>query len=108
MTIHDFLTFLRPTLSLEVCTTRQLAMLGLLAEAAEPMDFGAVAKNLQLSKPALSRGLDTLERNGFVGRTREVEACREDRRRLFVVITKSGRDFLEKMGVSVAASMRAA
>ena len=95
-----FLAFLRPTLHLSVSSTRQLAVLALPAEAKKPVDFGAVARNLKISKPALSRHLDSLERNKFSERSYTGVAYEEDRRKVFAGITQNGREFLERMGVS--------
>ena len=100
MTPTEFLVFLRPTLHLSVCNTRQLAILALLAEAEKPIDFGAGALNLQISKPAMTRNVTSLADENFVERiyTREVRG--PDRRKVFIGINREGREFLERMGIS--------
>ena len=99
MNASAFLVFLRPTLHLSVCSTRQLAILALLAEASAPMDFGAAAMNLQISKPAMSRNCDSLQCQKFIDRLYSKAVRGPDRRRVFLGITDSGRQFLERMGV---------
>jgi DNA-binding MarR family transcriptional regulator len=96
----EFLAFLRPTLHLSVCSTRQLAILALLAEAQKPIDFGAGALNLQISKPAMTRNLDTLQEDHlFVERLYSKAVRGPDRRRVFLGITDKGTEFLERMGI---------
>jgi DNA-binding MarR family transcriptional regulator len=99
MTPKEFIAFLAPALR-KVRTTRQLAMLGALAESRETIDFAVVAACLKLSKPALSRGLDRLEAAGLIARVRQNRASLDGGRRLLVAITKDGRELLAKMGVS--------
>jgi len=100
MTPTEFLSFLRPTLHLSVCTTRQLGILALLAEAEKPIDFGIAARNLQISKPSMSRNMDSLEHQGFASRIYNKYARGPDRRRISVGITGDGQEFLAAMGVS--------
>jgi DNA-binding MarR family transcriptional regulator len=99
MTPSDFLAFLRPTLHLNVCTTRQLAILALLAEAGEPMDFKAAALNLGISKPALTRNMDTLQRQNTAFRTYMDRASGGDCRKVSIEIVDEGWKFLDRIGV---------
>ena len=106
MTPTEFLTFLRPTLHLSVCSTRQLAVLVLLVEAEKPIDFASVARNLKISKPSLSRHTDMLERRGFVERSwpraskRDEDQAEIDNRKVFLNSTPDGLSFLVSMGVA--------
>lgn len=60
------------------------------------MDFGAMAIDLQLSKPAMTRSVDALLKLKMVERRRNPE----DRRKVFVGITTGGWQLLRNMGVS--------
>ena len=60
------------------------------------MDFGAMAIDLQLSKPAMTRSVDALLKLKMVERWRNPE----DSRKVFVGITTGGWQLLRNMGVS--------
>jgi len=101
MNATELLAVLRPTLPMRMLTTRQLAILALAAEARQPIDFAVGALNLQISKPAMSRNIDSLQDLKLVARTfpnREDEDG--DWRRVFVGITPEGWKLLNAMGVT--------
>jgi DNA-binding MarR family transcriptional regulator len=100
MTPTELLIILRPTLHVSLLTTRMLAVLTLCAEAAKPINFAAVAQNLKLAKPALSRCLDTLSERNLVERIWNYgEEDVPDARKTFVQITPEGITFLAGIGV---------
>jgi DNA-binding MarR family transcriptional regulator len=74
---------------------RHLAVLLLLAEAPDRMDFTAAAYDLRLPKSAMTRSCDALDELGLVDR----EYSQDDARKIFLGITEQGREFVESMGV---------
>jgi DNA-binding MarR family transcriptional regulator len=101
MTSEDFLNIMRPTFDLGMFTNRQMGLLSLCATLDEPIQVTHAAQQLQISKPALSRGIDRLSRAGLVKRKRNRdEGDGEDLRKTFIHITPEGRKLLAKMGVA--------
>lgn len=103
MNPSDFLTLMRMTIPHGVFTNRQLALLGLCAEAGDFLDFTSTAYNLRVSKPALSRGIDALEYKGFLQRQKKafsVDGKKLDFRKTFIAITPQGTAFLQSLGVA--------
>lgn len=93
MNVAALLTAIRPTLRSEFFSTRQLAVLMILFTERNGMDFSAVAGNLDVSKPSISRSLDTLGILKFAKR----ERCPKDARRVIVRLTSDGRKFVRSM-----------
>lgn len=91
------LTAIRPTLCSEFFSTRQLAVLMILFTERSGMDFSAIAANLDVSKPSISRSLDTLGILKFTKRERRPK----DARRVVVSLTADGRKFVKSMLMAV-------
>lgn len=69
---------------------RQLATMYTLAQAPAPRDFGAVADELRLSRPVLTRIVDRLERDKLIQRVDDPD----DRRRVKLKLTGAGRSIV--------------
>lgn len=72
-------------------TNRQMALLMLVYLSPGPHTVRGLAKVLGVSKPVVTRALNTLGGLGYLRRERD----QDDRRNIFVVRTKEGADFLE-------------
>jgi DNA-binding MarR family transcriptional regulator len=72
-------------------TNRQMALMLLVYLTNGPHTVRGLAQALGVSKPVITRALNTLGSLGYLRRVRD-EA---DRRNVFVVKTKAGQDFLE-------------
>lgn len=89
-------------------TNRQMALLMLVYLTPGPHTVRGLAKVLGVSKPVVTRALNTLGGLGYLRRERD----QDDRRNIFVVRTKDGAEFLEgfkrnlRAGDSAAAANR--
>jgi DNA-binding MarR family transcriptional regulator len=72
-------------------TNRQMALLMLVYLTPGPHTVRGLAKVLGVSKPVVTRALNTLGALGYLRRERD----QDDRRNVFVVRTTSGAEFLE-------------
>ena len=72
-------------------TNRQMALLLLVYLTPGPHTVRGLARMLGVSKPVVTRALNTLGGLGYLRRERD----QDDRRNVFVVRTSSGADFLE-------------
>ncbi len=72
-------------------TNRQMALLMLVYLTPGPHTVRGLAKVLGVSKPVVTRALNTLGGLGYLRRERD----QDDRRNIFVVRTSNGTDFLE-------------
>ncbi len=72
-------------------TNRQMALLMLVYLSPGPHTVRGLAKILGVSKPVVTRALNTLGGRGYLRRERD----QDDRRNVFVVRTNDGTDFLE-------------
>ena len=72
-------------------TNRQMALLMLVYLTPGPHTVRGLAKVLGVSKPVVTRALNTLGALGYPRRERD----QDDRRNIFVVRTSSGAEFLE-------------
>ena len=72
-------------------TNRQMALLLLVYLTPGPHTVRGLARLLGVSKPVVTRALNTLGALGYLRRERD----QDDRRNVFVVRTNSGADFLE-------------
>jgi DNA-binding MarR family transcriptional regulator len=75
-------------------TNRQMALLLAVYLAPGPHTVRGLAHLLGVSKPVITRALNTLGSLGYLRRERD----ETDRRNIFVVQTDSGADFLERFG----------
>ena len=75
-------------------TNRQMALLMLVYETNGPHTVRGLAQRLGVSKPVVTRALNTLAALGYLRRERD-EA---DGRNIFVARTRLGADFLEGFG----------
>jgi DNA-binding MarR family transcriptional regulator len=75
-------------------TNRQMALLLLVYLTSGPHTVRGLAQSLGVSKPVVTRALNTLGALGYLRRERD-EA---DRRNIFISPTKLGADFLETFG----------
>ncbi len=78
-------------------TSRQFAVLLAIFMRPGPHAVRELAKHLDLPKPAVTRALDTLERQGFIRRKRD----RDDKRDVSVHRTVKGAMFLYDYGENV-------
>ena len=89
-------------------TNRQMALLMLVYLTPGPHTVRGLAKVLDVSKPVVTRALNTLGGLGYLRRERD----QDDRRNIFVVHTKNGAEFLEgfkrnlRAGVDAEAGQR--
>ena len=72
-------------------TNRQMALLMLIYLTPGPHTVRGIAATLGVSKPVVTRALNTLGSLGYLRRERD----QDDRRNVFVVRTTNGADFLE-------------
>ena len=72
-------------------TNRQMALLMLVYLTPGPHTVRGLARMLGVSKPVVTRALNTLGALGYLRRERD----QDDRRNVFVVRTNDGADFLE-------------
>lgn len=72
-------------------TNRQMALLMLVYLTPGPHTVRGLARILGVSKPVVTRALNTLGSLGYLRRERD----QDDRRNVFVVRTSNGTDFLE-------------
>ncbi|MEQ7872401.1 MarR family winged helix-turn-helix transcriptional regulator [Sphingomonas sp. ASV193] len=72
-------------------TNRQMALLMLVYETPGPHTVRGLAATLGVSKPVVTRALNTLGALGYLRRERD----QDDRRNVFVVRTSDGAKFLE-------------
>ena len=72
-------------------TNRQMALLMLVYLTPGPHTVRGLASNLGVSKPVVTRALNTLGSLGYLRRQRD----QDDRRNIFVVRTEDGTEFLE-------------
>jgi DNA-binding MarR family transcriptional regulator len=72
-------------------TNRQMALLMLVYLTPGPHTVRGLAKTLGVSKPVVTRALNTLGALGYLRRERD----QDDRRNVFVVRTNDGAEFLE-------------
>jgi len=72
-------------------TNRQMALLMVVYLTPGPHTVRGLAKTLGVSKPVVTRALNTLGALGYLRRERD----QDDRRNVFVVRTSNGADFLE-------------
>ena len=72
-------------------TNRQMALLMLVYLTPGPHTVRGIATALGVSKPVVTRALNTLGSLGYLRRERD----QDDRRNIFVVRTKDGTQFLE-------------
>ncbi|MEO6433229.1 MAG: MarR family winged helix-turn-helix transcriptional regulator [Sphingomicrobium sp.] len=85
-------------------TNRQMALLMLVYLTPGPHTVRGLARSLSVSKPVVTRALNTLGALGYLRRERDLD----DRRNVFVVRTSSGTDFLEQFRRNVAGASAAA
>ena len=79
-------------------TNRQMALLMLVYLTPGPHTVRGLARTLGVSKPVVTRALNTLGALGYLRRERD----QDDRRNVFVVRTTSGAEFLEQFKRNVA------
>ena len=72
-------------------TNRQMALLMLVYLTPGPHTVRGLARQLGVSKPVVTRALNTLGALGYLRRERD----QDDRRNVFVVRTSNGAEFLE-------------
>ncbi|QDP20483.1 MarR family winged helix-turn-helix transcriptional regulator [Sphingomonas xanthus] len=72
-------------------TNRQMALLMLVYQTPGPHTVRGLARQLGVSKPVVTRALNTLGALGYLRRERD----QDDRRNVFVVRTNDGAEFLE-------------
>ena len=72
-------------------TNRQMALMLLVYLTPGPHTVRGLAERLGVSKPVITRALNTLGALGYLRRERD----QDDRRNVFVVRTTNGADFLE-------------
>lgn len=85
-------------------TQRQLAVLLHLGTTEGPHTVRGLATALRLSKPAITRAIDTLATANLVAR----QPDRRDRRSVLVALTRTGRTALRELAVSLAAPLESA
>ena len=83
-------------------TARQFSLLLQVYLTSPPHTVRGLARDLAMSKPAVSRALDTLGRLDFLRRKRD----QADRRSVLVQRTVKGSDFLREFGDLAAESAR--
>lgn len=75
-------------------TNRQMALMLVVYLTQGPHTVRGLAERLGVSKPVITRALNTLGALGYLRRVRDDA----DRRNVFVVKTNTGQDFLERFG----------
>jgi DNA-binding MarR family transcriptional regulator len=78
----------------EDLTNRQMALLLLVYQTGGPHTVRGLARNLNVSKPVVTRALNRLGALGYLARLRD----EHDRRNVFVATTPAGTQFLEDFG----------
>lgn len=73
-------------------TNRQMALLLVVYATLGPHTVRGLAKKLQVSKPVITRALNTLSALGYLRRERD----ESDRRNIFIAQTPNGARFLER------------
>lgn len=89
--IESAIAFVRSPFYLDV-TPRQLAVLGIALEEGQPLKVREMAATLNLTKPVVTRALDTLESHGLVERRRG-----KDKRDRLIHPTPAGRAFRSQL-----------
>jgi DNA-binding MarR family transcriptional regulator len=69
-------------------TIRQLAIIGVAADAVEPLRVKDMAAAIKVEKPVVTRALDRMERDGLLERKKGA-----DKRDCFIHVTDAGRAF---------------
>ena len=82
---------------------RQLAMLLTIYLEPPPHTVRGMAKKLGVTKPVITRGLDTMGKHDLVARRRD----EKDRRNVVIQRTVKGALFVEKLGDLIVAQARA-
>ncbi len=85
-------------------TNRQMALLLLVYLTPGPHTVRGLARLLGVSKPVVTRALNTLGGLGYLRRERD----QDDRRNIFVVRTSNGAEFLEEFRHNLAPDGRTA
>lgn len=80
-------------------STRQITVLITIYLEPQPHTVRALAAKLGVTKPVITRALDTMGRHGLVSRKRDPE----DRRNVLVQRTVNGALFLERLGDLIVA-----
>ena len=83
-------------------TNRQMALLMIVYLTPGPHTVRGLARVLGVSKPVVTRALNTLGALGYLRRERD----QDDRRNVFVVRTSSGAEFLEGFKRNIRGSER--
>lgn len=83
-------------------TTRQMAVLLTVYLVPQPHTVRGLARALQISKPAVTRGLDRLSKLDLVRR----QVDQGDRRSILVQRTDKGAEFLSQYGEIITAAAR--
>ena len=81
-------------------TARQMAILLTVYLEAPPHTVRGLAEQLGVTKPVITRALDTMGTLGFVTRRRD----ERDRRNVLVQRTVEGSEYLERLGQLIAAT----
>jgi DNA-binding MarR family transcriptional regulator len=84
-------------------SVRQMSILITIYLEPQPHTVRALAARLGVTKPVITRALDTMGRHGLVSRKRDPS----DRRNVLVQRTVNGALFLERLGDLVAAKAKA-
>jgi DNA-binding MarR family transcriptional regulator len=84
-------------------SVRQISILVTIYLDSQPHTVRALAAKLRVTKPVITRALDTMGRHGLVSRKRDPA----DRRNVLVQRTVSGALFLERLGDLVSAKAKA-
>lgn len=79
-------------------TTRQMAILLTIYLDPPPHTVRGLAEHLGVTKPVITRALDTMGIMGFVSRRRD----ERDRRNVLIQRTVKGSEYLERLGLLVA------
>lgn len=83
-------------------TARQQAILMTVALTRGPHTVRGLAALLDIAKPAVTRALDTLTKQGLIKRVKD----ESDLRNVFIERTKEGADYLRDMSSVIAAASR--
>lgn len=75
-------------------TNRQMALLMVVYKTQGPHTVRGLARDLNVSKPVITRALNKLGALGYLARQRD----EHDRRNIFVATTQAGADFLGEFG----------
>lgn len=80
-------------------TNRQMALMMIVYLTQGPHTVRGLAERLSVSKPVITRALNTLGALGYLRRVRDDA----DRRNVFVAKTNNGQEFLERFGRNLSA-----